>query len=113
MSLQQNLTNVINTIFIARRQTLTTFAKELDISRCCLNDILNGTANPRLDTVEHIAKNLNIDPQSLLAGPYSMKQLQLLSALLQISSTISKLPDEKRGQFTMLTSELIGIISEN
>lgn len=113
MVLHQNLSNAINTIFLERKQTLTNFARELDISRCCLHDILNGTANPRLDTVEHIAKNLNLDSQALISSSSTSNQLQFFSALLPADSVIQKLPDEKQVQFVSIITEMMNVISDS
>lgn len=113
MVLHQNLSNAINTIFLERKQTLTTFARELDISRCCLHDILNGTANPRLDTVEHIAKNLDIDSKSLIANSNTTNQLQFFSALLPANSAIPNLSGEKQKQFIAIISQMMNVISDS
>ena len=39
-----------------------------------MQSILNGTANPRTDTIEHIAEKLCINPISLLTPPSDLTQ---------------------------------------
>ena len=46
---------------------------ELDISRSALQAILLCKANPRMDTIEHIASRLGVSPISLLSSQEEMK----------------------------------------
>ena len=112
MTLQKNLSNIMNAIRRNRDQSLTTFAKELDISRSSLQEILNGTGNPRMDTIEHIANRLNMDPLALLSCSYSEEQLEIAMPLLKITDTLSGLPEEKRHEFIVLFQGLLQIVAE-
>ena len=49
--------------------TVTDFSCLLGISRSSLQSILSCKANPRSDTIEQIAHNLQIDPIVLLTPP--------------------------------------------
>ena len=55
MVLQKNLSAAMKVIRAARKQSITEFSEDLGIARSSLQDILNGTGNPRMDTVEYIA----------------------------------------------------------
>ena len=113
MSLQKNLSNVMNAIRRSRDQSLTMFAKELDISRSSLQEILNGTGNPRMDTIEHIAKRLNMDPLILLSCSYSEEQLEIAMPLLQITDSLSGLSEKKKHEFILLFQQLLHLVTES
>ena len=49
--------------------TLTEFAEEISVSRSYLQSALNGSCNPTLNTVEHIAEKLQVSPDLLLSFP--------------------------------------------
>lgn len=44
MSLQQNLSNFMNTIRLSRNQSITEFAEEIGVSRSEMQHILKGTS---------------------------------------------------------------------
>lgn len=71
MNLQKNFSNNMNVIHGSHSKTLTEFAEELCISRSSLQDILRGKCNPRIDTIEQIARQLGMDPLTLLSHPDS------------------------------------------
>ena len=55
MSLQQNLSNFMNTIRLSRNQSITEFAEEIGVSRSEMQHILKGTCNPRIDTLKSVS----------------------------------------------------------
>ena len=67
MSIRENLSIRLQEIREERGLSITDFSEELEISRSLLQAILSGKANPRADTIEHIAEKLQISPISLLA----------------------------------------------
>lgn len=69
MILSTYLSNYMKTLRLQRNESITEFAEVLGLSRSETQRILNGTCNPRLDTIEHIAKNLDVDPRELLGVP--------------------------------------------
>lgn len=113
MTLQKNLSNIMNAIRRSRDQSLTTFAKELDISRSSLQEILNGTGNPRMDTIEHIANQLDMDPLALLSCSYTEEQLEVAMPLLKITDTLSGLSEKKRHEFIVLFQDLLHLIAKS
>jgi len=52
----------------ARGQTLDELAEELEISRSQLQRYLNGTGNFTVNTVEHMATKLKVDPIALMSS---------------------------------------------
>lgn len=74
MSIRENLSIRLQEIREKRGLSITDFSEELEISRSLLQAILSGKANPRADTIEHIAEKLQISPISLLAPPSVSQQ---------------------------------------
>ena len=74
MAICEALAKQLNKIRKDRGLTVTEFSCVLDISRSSLQSILSCKANPRSDTIEHIAGNLQIDPIALLSDPSEVRQ---------------------------------------
>lgn len=69
MGLSNNFSSNLSSLRKLHKVTLTEFANESQISRSHLQNALKGSCNPTLDTVEQIAKGLQVDPLMLLSGP--------------------------------------------
>ena len=69
MDICENLARRLNEIRKERGLSISEFSEELEISRSGLQAILLCKANPRMDTIEHIAQKLDICPISLLSSP--------------------------------------------
>ncbi len=72
MAMCDNLAHWLNKIRRQRGLSVSEFANELEIARSSLQSMLNGTANPRANTIEHIAGKLSVNPISLLSHPYDL-----------------------------------------
>lgn len=110
MALQKNLSDSMNLIRAKRQQSITEFSEELGISRSSMQEILKGTANPRIDTVEHIAKQLQMDPLILLS-PENVHANPVMP-LVQTIQMISSMNPRQRQRFMALFAELVSIIDE-
>nr|WP_305146633.1 helix-turn-helix transcriptional regulator [Anaerovorax odorimutans] len=97
----------MNAIRTSRGQSISEFSEELGISRSSAQKLLKGTGNPRMDTVEHIAGRLEVDPLTLLSFSSSEKHLESALLLLKTLDTVSELPSEKKLKFASLFQELI------
>lgn len=107
MTLQKNLANVMKAIQTSRKLSIADFSEELGISRSSLQKLLNGNGNPRMDTVEHIAKRLKTNPTTLLSCSFTEEQWKASLLLLQPLDVVSKMPSEKRYMAAFLLHELI------
>ena len=97
MAICENLAHRLNEIRKERSLSITEFSDELNISRSALQAILLCKANPRMDTIEHIASRLGVSPISLLSSQEEMKHsLQHFQKITdQMIETIkSILPEE-------------------
>ena len=68
MTICEALAKQLNIIRKERGMTVTEFSSHLEISRSSLQAILSCKANPRSDTIDHIADTLQVDPIALLAA---------------------------------------------
>ena len=94
MAMCKNLADRLNAIRKERNLSITEFSEELGIARSSLQSLLNGTGNPRTDTIEYIANQLGTDPVWLLSAqqdssgfpspitPHQLTQTQILLELL-------------------------------
>ena len=74
MTICECLATQLNRIREESGMTVTEFSYALGISRSSLQSILSCKANPRSDTIEQIADNLQIDPIMLLSPPSKISQ---------------------------------------
>ena len=71
VSLQQNLSNFMNTIRLSRNQSITEFAEEIAVSSSEMQHILKGTCNPRIDTLKNISNTLDVDTANIFLLYYT------------------------------------------
>ncbi len=109
--LQKNLSAAMKVIRASRNQSITEFSEDLGIARSSLQDILNGTGNPRMDTVEYIASQLQVSPITLLSGSFEDEQLQTALLLIQTIDAVSKLTDSQRLEFAELFQKMILLLN--
>ena len=109
--LEKNLAAAMRVLRASRNQSITEFAEDLGIARSSLQDILSGTGNPRMDTVEFIAEQLDVDPVALLSGAFDESQLQTAILLLNTIDAVSRLPAEQQIAFGRLFQQMILLLN--
>jgi len=75
MAISEYLSNHLNRIRKELGLSITEFSEKLGIARSSLQALLNGTGNPRCDTIEQIAKVLHTDCASLISAPQQDESL--------------------------------------
>ena len=108
--LQKNLSVMMNVIRRSRNLSITQFSEELGLSRSYTQALLNGRGNPRMDTIEHIASRLQINPLRLLCCSYSEEQLEIFLRLLLLIRRISALSSAKQTEFLVLFQKLLSLM---
>lgn len=111
MALKQNLSEKLKVLRHMKNTSLEDYSSELGISRSTLQYMESGNANSTLDTVEQIAKSLDIDAQVLLSSDITGSQLQTAMLLLQTLNSFRELPPEKRLAAAELFRELVMLLS--
>ena len=77
MDIRENFSENLKEIMKERKMSLDEFADFLGISRSMLQVYLKGEGNPRLDTLEEIAKKLEISVFELLGVPPREERVNL------------------------------------
>ena len=113
MEICSNIANILKSIKEKKEYTLTEFADELEISRSQLQGILKGKANPRINTIEHIAKKLNISPEVLITTELNSSQLALAEVLLDFTALLRVVPAEKRAVVIELLIEIFQLLIDD
>ena len=76
MAICENLGDNLRRIRNDSGLSITKFSELLGIARSSLQNLLNGTGNPRCDTLEQIASVLGMDCAALISSP-PLQELQL------------------------------------
>jgi len=69
MEIRHNISRNLRVQRAALGQNLEEFAETLEISRSMLQKYLEGTGNPRIDTLEQISAKLDISFAELISSP--------------------------------------------
>lgn len=69
MAICDNLRDNLNRIKSDTGLSITAFSEWLGIARSSMQALLNGTGNPRCDTLEQIAAVLHMDCAALISSP--------------------------------------------
>ncbi len=108
--MQENLASTMNLIRSSRGLSITEFSEELGIARSSLQDLLMGRGNPRIDTVEYIARQLQVDPLALLAGGCTDRQQQVLLLILNLLQETAELTPDQRSELAGLLTQLAALL---
>ena len=111
-SLNEILSHNLRLIYALRKQSLEEFSRELGIGHTTLQNILQRRGNPTLETVELIAKGLNISPLELLSQRYSKTNLVCASLLLDSIELFRPMPAERRGEAIAQFCQLVETITQ-
>lgn len=111
MILQQNLANILQAIRDTQKVSLTELSEVLNISRSTLQNILNGTCNLRMDTIEQIASRLEVNPALLVSSSFTERQWESILFLFHGIESFSSLPREKKQEAAILLYRLALILS--
>lgn len=109
MEMQQNIANMMRALKEANHKSMAEFSQELEISRSSLQDYLNGTGNPSIRTVEHIADKLGINPLLLVCGSFQADQTNTILLMLNTTKEVMSLPEDKRRRFAELFAQIVSL----
>lgn len=105
MQLRRNLSASLNSIRQEQDLTLSDLAEKLGVARSCLQQILHGQGNPSLNTVEHMAEQLEVDPVALLSTASQSNRAELF--LHMTMKRALQLPAERQQALEKLVLEII------
>lgn len=114
MDIQHNIANFLSAYKRQRGLSAAEFSEELEISRSVLQDYLAGRCNPRADTIEHIAKKLNISPAALVSGGLiSQSEYDLIFVLLDTLEAFHGLSPDRQHEGVDLFIRLLRLLTND
>ena len=114
-SLNETLSRNLRMIYSLRQRrekNLEEFAGELGISHTTLQNILRRRSNPRLDTVEAIARGLKTSPQQLLSARYPEPDLTVSVVALETLDWFVALSPWKKEKIIPLIIQIMRTLAE-
>lgn len=114
MDMSKHLAAMLQAFYEKSDQSKAEFSASLEISRTSMNDYLSGVGNPRLETVQHLADKLNVEPSVLLFGMSIDNQTQADALLSFIKGTqlLSALTAQERQEFAMLALRMLELLNK-
>lgn len=109
MNLQQNVADTMRMLKEQHHMSMAEFSEELEISRSTLQDYLNGTGNPSVVMLEHIAEKMNVDPILLITGSIEPSNKDLVLLMFRTTQAVISLPERKRRYFAELFLEIVSL----
>ena len=94
--LAETLSNIMKEIRKKEGASLEDFADKLWISKTLLHSIERGKANPTLETIEQMAKALEVPPLFLLSDDYDGNEFRTAQVLLELVGKLSNLSEENQ-----------------
>ena len=110
MTLRENMAAALRKIKAERGISIIAMSEELDISPGSLQSYCSGKGNPTLGTVEHIARSLNVNPLTLIAGDCA----NLPQADMQYQKQpLGAFPKERQEKFADLLYQMLMLYSDS
>ncbi len=109
MPINENLAKTIQQYKLDRELSISELAEELGVARSILENYLNGTGNPRADTLELLSEKSGIPLAELVSGPPS--GLEQARIVVHAARELALLPPERRERGIALFIELIRVMA--
>ena len=114
VDIQRNMANFLGAYKRQRGISAAEFSEELEISRSVLQDYLAGRCNPRADTIDHIAKKLNVSPAALVSGGLiSPTEYDLIFVLLDTLDAFHSLSQDQKHEGVDLFIRLLSLLTND
>lgn len=108
MDLRKNIATFFQRFAKQRGLSMAKLQSKADISRNMLHSYVHGKGNPRLSTLEYLARNLEVDPICILLGisdPDGKKVSVLL--LNTVRGMLELTPEEQRQFLRQFAREMV------
>lgn len=109
MGIRQHISEYLNEYKRKNGLSVSALAAELGISCSTLQTYLNGTGNPRADTIEHMAKSIGVDPAALVCSSPDGATLHFITLMASYTQITSYLPPDKKALFGQLASLMLSL----
>lgn len=110
MSIIKNISLILHWYKESNDLTMNELAKELGIAVSSLQGYMDGTANPRMDTVELLAEKTNIPVIEMVSGP--APEWKRAETIIRAAREFSNLTEEQRKKGIQLFLDLVTLFSK-
>lgn len=110
MSINKNLSRILRRIKSERGLSYTEFANELGIPKSSLVEYMNGTGNPRSDTLEMLAEKLHVPITEIVSDPPPGQGRA--ETVVQAAKEFAGLSPAQRERGFQLAQELAALFAE-
>lgn len=108
MGISRNLAESIRRYKLERQLTTVELAEELHLAVSTTQEYLNGSGNPRADTLELLAGRMGLPVAELVTGSPGWEEA---GSVIHAARALSVLPPEKREKGARLLLELAGLFA--
>lgn len=110
MSISKNLARVLRIVKIARGLSYTEFSDELGVPKSSLTGYMNGTGNPRSDTLDMLAEKLGIPITAIVSDPLpGQEQAETIAGAAKLFAALTP---EQQAKGMELFLELAAMFAE-
>lgn len=115
MNMSKHLAVMLQAFYEKSEQSKVDFSASLEVSRTSMSDYLSGAGNPRLETVQHLADKLEVEPSVLLFGMSvdSQTQADALLAFIKGTQLLAALTMQERREFVTLAFKMLRLLSKS
>lgn len=111
MSISKNIAQALQRYKSAQDLSVSELADELGVAKSILVEYLHGNGNPRADTVDLLAKKLDIPVMEIVSGP--LPGQEQAETVVRAVQAISGLDPERRERAAQLFLELVSLFSDD
>lgn len=112
MGIQQNVAKMMRAFKTAEDKSMTEFSEELEISRSTLQSYLNGTGNPSVSMLDHIAGKLDVDPLVLVSDVCANDPADVILLMMRTMNMVDMLSQTKRRALAELFLRIVSLWEE-
>lgn len=109
MSITKSIAYALRNYKEANHLSMAALAAELGIAVSSLQSYMDGTANPRADTIELLAKKMCLSVIEIVSGP--APEWKQTEAMVEAAKEISGLPADRRAQGVALFLQLVALFA--
>lgn len=110
MSISKNMAVILRRYKAVQDLSVSEMADELGIAKSILEDYLHGKGNPRADTLDLLARKLDVPLTEIVSGP--LPGQEQAETIIRAAGVFSGLPPERRERGIQLFLELAALFSE-
>lgn len=113
MTARESLSANINILKRIKHISVAELIDILSISKCSVQRILKGKANPSMETLKYIADNLNVPPTALITSPYTEEQILFYKRVTELVALYGKLTPEQQEAEKEELIQLLDLITKS